>query len=134
VSIPNRQFNTLTAIATFLTLIWVNLPKIQKQVDLARAAGIPDIVVRMTQRDLFKDTFKVAAFVGFGAYFITNQIPSAFELSIFTLEVISLFSPLTLDRVILASVKSKEVVKAETSNQTSESGEDEEKVQMSEKS
>jgi hypothetical protein len=108
VSIPNRKFNTITAIATFLTLVWVNVPKINKKAELARKAGMSEEVVKQTQKDMFKDTFKVSAFVGLGAFFITNQIPSAFELSVFTLEIISLFSPLTLDRIILASRKSAE--------------------------
>jgi hypothetical protein len=56
---------------------------------------------------MLADTLKAAALVGGGTFFITNRIPSAFELSIFTLETISFFSPLTLDRVILASVKPK---------------------------
>ena len=38
-------------------------------------------------------------------YFITNRIPSAFELSIFTLEIISLAAPLTLDKFILKMKK-----------------------------
>ena len=63
-------------------------------------------VIKRTEKDLFKESLQVASFVGLGAFFITNQIPSAFELSIFTLEMISLFSPLTLDRIILSSNKS----------------------------
>jgi hypothetical protein len=55
---------------------------------------------------MVKNTFKKAAFLGLGAYFITNLIPSAFELSIFTLEIISFLSPFTLDRMIFASQKS----------------------------
>jgi len=53
---------------------------------------------------MFKDSLFTATLVGLGAFFITNQIPSAFELSIFTLEVISLLSPFTLDKAILGSL------------------------------
>lgn len=74
--------------------------------------------MKQTEKDLFSDTIKVAAFVGLGAFFVTNQIPSAFELSIFTLEIISLTSPLTLDRIILSSKHA--VVPAKTKTDVTE--------------
>ena len=96
VSIPNRTLNAITAIATFFTLIWNNLPKINKKISLAKAAGYDKEVIRRTEKGLFQETIKVATVVGLGAFYITNLIPSAFELSIFTLEIISWTSPLTL--------------------------------------
>lgn len=108
VSIPNRTLNSITAIATFFTLIWNNLPKIRKKISLARAAGYDKEVIRRTEKGLFQETLKVATVVGLGAFYITNLIPSAFELSIFTLEIISWTSPLTLDKVILSRVGKKE--------------------------
>lgn len=65
---------------------------------------------------MLKDTLKNATLIGLGAYFITNQIPSAFELSIFTLEIISLASPLTLDRIILGSIAKPAVAEATTND------------------
>jgi hypothetical protein len=105
VAYPNRTFNTVTALATTFTLIWINIPRIRKKVELARLSGIPEPVVWQTQKEMFKDTLRNASLLGLGAFFITNRIPSAFELSVFTLEVISLFSPLTLDRLILSTIK-----------------------------
>lgn len=101
VSIPNRQLNTITAISTSILILWFGIPENIRKANLAREAGIPDDVIGRTQRRMFKDTLKNAALLGLGAFLITNQIPSAFELSVFTLEVISLASPLTLDRLIL---------------------------------
>lgn len=126
VSIPNRTLNTITAVATFFTLLWVNIPKIRKKVQLARQAGMSEEVIDETQTELFKDTFKVATLVGLGAFFITNHIPSAFELSIFTLEIISWLSPLTLDRIILASQKGEagEAEDSESDDGGDEAGEE----------
>ncbi len=98
---PNPRFNTITALATFFTILWLDIRPIAKKTELARAAGFPENIVRKTQTQLFGETLRSAALVGLGAYFITNQIPCAFELSIFTLEIISWLSPLTLDKLIL---------------------------------
>lgn len=109
---PNRTFNTLTAIVTTVTLIWINLPKIGKKVELARAAGIEEKVVWRTQKELFGETIRSAVLVGLGAFYVTNLIPCAFELSVFTLELISMLSPLTLDRMILSSVAGVKATRA----------------------
>jgi hypothetical protein len=100
---PNPQFNTITAIATALTILWLDIPVILKKVQLAHDSQIDLHVIRATQTQLFAETIRSAIVVGLGAYFITNKIPCAFELSIFTLEIISWLSPLTLDRFILSS-------------------------------
>ncbi|AKM79611.1 MAG: hypothetical protein UX85_C0001G0229 [Candidatus Beckwithbacteria bacterium GW2011_GWB1_47_15] len=102
VSLVNYRFNLITALMTAFIIIWLNLPKIYKKVDLAREQGIAEAVIRKTQNELFRETLRSALVFGLGAFFITRQIPSAFELSIFTFEVISLISPLTLDRLILS--------------------------------
>jgi len=107
VAIPNRTLNSITAIMTFLTLVWINLPRIRKKVELARAAGFDKKVISKTQAELFRQTLMFAGIVGVAAFYVTNLIPSAFELSIFTLEIISLLSPLTLDRAILKNVGGK---------------------------
>jgi len=103
VGVPNRTLNTITAFSTFGILLYFAIPQIVRKGKLALKAGIPKEIVDKTQRSMLRETFSTATFVGLGAFFITNQIPSAFELSIFTLEVISLLSPLTLDRLILKS-------------------------------
>ncbi len=98
---PNPRFNSITAIATFATILILDIKPILKKGDLAKEAGIPDDIIRRTQTQLFSETLRSAILVGLGAYYITNQIPCAFELSIFTLEIISWLSPWTLDKLIL---------------------------------
>lgn len=101
VSRPNRTLNTITAIMTAFIIVWLDLPKIAHKITLARQSGVTEKVIMKTQKDLYKHTFQKAIFLGLGAYFITNLIPSAFELSVFTLEIISLISPFTLDKFVL---------------------------------
>ncbi len=101
VSKPYPTFNLITALMTAFIVIWLDLPKIEKKVELAKSQEIDPKIIKKTQIGLFKQTFQKALFLGAGAFFITNQIPCAFELSIFTFEVISILSPLTIDRLIL---------------------------------
>lgn len=108
VATPNQTLNTVTAVVTFLTLLWFGYKRIQRVSNLARDEGISERKIESTERKLFSDSIKSSTFVGLGAYFITNHIPSAFELSVFTLEMISLSSPLTLDKLVLRLGKKKE--------------------------
>lgn len=114
VSIPNRTLNSITAFTTFLTVMWFGVVRNMRQAKLAEKSKIPLAVIERTQKLMFKDSFKNAVVLGLGAFFITNQIPSAFELSIFTLEIISLSSPFTLDKIILqATAKKKNIASDE---------------------
>jgi len=108
VSIPNPRLNFITAIVTFLTILWFGVRKNIRKANLAQEAGIPTEVIEQTQKEMFKESLKNSTLLGVGAYLITNQIPSAFELSIFTLEIISLSSPLTLDKIILSATTKKD--------------------------
>ena len=110
VSIPNRTLNTITAIGTFITILWLDIPKIRHKVRLARAQKINEKIIFSTLKDMVKETLFSATIVGLGAFYITNHIPCAFELSIFTLEIISWISPLTLDKLILSSPASKKTL------------------------
>ena len=107
VSIPNRQLNAVTAITTFLTMLWFGYKRIQRVSNLALEKGLTVAHVEKTEKKLFAESIKNSTLVGLGAYFITNHIPSAFELSIFTFEVIALASPLTLDKIALKLSKKK---------------------------
>ncbi|MEA3355445.1 MAG: hypothetical protein U9Q63_03105 [Patescibacteria group bacterium] len=107
VSVPNYTLNAITAIGAFIVVLWLNIPKIFKKARIARSQNIPENIIFSTQKQLFKDNLRSAALLGIGAYYITRLIPSAFELSIFTLEVISLISPFTIDRLILPRFNQK---------------------------
>lgn len=119
VSVQNTTFNTITAIATFITMMWHGIPKIVRKGNLAEKLGIPTKVIEKTQKQMFKDSLFTSTLIGLGAFFITNQIPSAFELSVFTLEVISLVSPFTLDKMILGNlaIKKDEISEEEIKQQ-----------------
>lgn len=101
VSIPNRTLNTVTAISTFVLVVWFGLQDILRQGKLAEENGIPEDVIDMTQNEMFKNNLFNGILIGLGAFFITNLIPSAFELSIFTFELIAVMSPFTLDKFVL---------------------------------
>jgi hypothetical protein len=101
VSIPNRTLNAVTAVATFVMVVWFGLQNILRQGKLAQEKGIPQGIIDLTQSEMFRTNLFNGVLIGLGAFFITNLIPSAFELSIFTLEIIAIFSPFTLDRFVL---------------------------------
>jgi len=101
VSIPNRTLNTVTAIATFLMVIWFGLQDILRQGKLAQEKDVSEAIIDITQAEMFKTNLLNGVLIGLGAFFITNMIPSAFELSIFTFELIAISSPFTLDKFIL---------------------------------
>lgn len=101
ISIPNRRFNTITAIATGSLLLWFGSNKIKRKTKLARSQNVSPDIINKTQKDMFKGTIRGSILVGLGAFFITNHIPSAFELSIFTLEIVAFLSPFTLDKLII---------------------------------
>jgi len=103
VAVQNTRFNTITAIVTFASLLWFGIHNIYNKSKIAKAAQIPQNIIDKTEAEMFKNSLFNSTLIGLGAFYITNQIPSAFELSIFTLEIISLISPLTLDKLILNS-------------------------------
>jgi hypothetical protein len=105
VGVANYTLNAVTAIGAGFIIFWLNIPKILHKGDLAREAGVADEIILKTQKQMFKETIRSAILLGLGAYYITRMIPSAFELSIFTLEMITLFAPLTLDRLIFSTSK-----------------------------
>lgn len=107
VSQPNRTLNTVTAVVTFLTFFWFGLQDLLRKGLLAEEQGISDEIISETQKEMFRNSLFNSALIGLGAYFITNLIPSAFELSIFTFELIAILSPLTIDRLIFKLTERK---------------------------
>lgn len=101
VSIPNRTLNTVTALATFILVVWFGLQDISRQGKLAKKKCILQQVIDLTQAEMFKKNLFNGVLIGLGAFFVTNLIPSAFELSIFTFELIAILSPFTIDRFVL---------------------------------
>ena len=127
VAVPNIKLNAITALATFFTIVWLDMSKMRKKAVLARRQGISEEVIKKTERTRFMDSLKNGGFLGLGAFFITNQIPAAFELSIFTLEIISWVAPFTIDKIILTAAKKPEEEKKKESEEGKESKVEEEK-------
>lgn len=107
---PNRTLNCVTAVGTFLTTIHAGIKRNNKAVKEAKAANIPEDIIHKVSRENMQNSLKNAIILGIGAFLITNQIPSAFELSVATFEVIYMISPYTFD-LIIKSAKEKSVKK-----------------------
>lgn len=105
---PSPTLNLVTAIATFFTTIHAGLKRNGLAIREAKLAQIPKDIIQKVSRQNMQNSFKNAVILGLGAFLITNQIPSAFELSVATFEAIYIISPYTFDQVI-KSAKSKHV-------------------------
>ncbi len=112
VGVQNTRLNTITAITTTITVIWLNRGPIKTKIAELATTGLSKKVLEKTQISMWKETFRNAILIGLGAFFLTNQIPSAFELSIFVFEIISWTSPFILDPIVKRltekTVKAKE--------------------------
>lgn len=104
----NTGFNLFTAVITFFTTIHAGIKRNSLAVAEAKKAEIYPDIIKKVSRQNFKKSFKNGLILAAGAFFITNQIPSAFELSVATFEALYIISPYTFDRII-KSAKSKNV-------------------------
>jgi len=102
----NTPLNLFTAVVTFLTTIHAGIKRNNLAVIEAKKADIEDNVIKKVSRQNLRNSFKNALILGAGAFFITNQIPSAFELSVATFEAIYIISPYSFD-LILKSARPK---------------------------
>lgn len=96
----NITLNIITAVGTFITAFHAGYVRQSLASKQAQAAGIPVEVIKKVFKSEMKDSFRNATILGIGAFLITNQIPSAFELSVATFEVIFMLSPYTFDKFI----------------------------------
>ena len=96
----NTPMNFVTAVGTFIVTIHAGYRNNTEAAKKAESANIPNEVVKKVFRDKMQQSFKNAIVLGLGAFFITNQIPSAFELSVTTFEVMYLIYPYTFGLVI----------------------------------
>lgn len=96
----NTPMNFITALVTFLTVVLAGYKNNSKASAEAKMANIPSNIIKTVFRDKMKQSFNNAFILGLGAFFITNQIPSAFELSVATFEVMYVISPFTFDLIL----------------------------------
>jgi len=102
----NSTMNLITAIGTFITTLHAGHNNHSRASKVALEAGIEKAIVNKVYKQRMRQSFKNALILGIGAYMITSQIPSAFELSVATFEVLYILSPYTFDRFLKAPKKS----------------------------
>lgn len=102
---PNPPMNLVTAVGTFITTLHAGYKNHSYAAKQAKIAGIDPQIVKKVFGQNMKNSLKNALILGAGAFFITNQIPSAFELSVATFEVMYMIYPYTFGRFITMGTK-----------------------------
>lgn len=106
----NSTMNLITAVGTFLTVVIAGIKSVQISSKNLLNAGVEQISVEKIAREKMRQSIGNGLILGIGAYTITSQIPSAFELSVAMFEVLYILSPLTFDRFLVSHEKPVEVV------------------------
>lgn len=96
----NTPMNFVTAIGTFIVTLHAGYKNNIEVSQKAENSGIPKEVIKKVFKDKMGQSLKNAIVLGLGAFFITNQIPSAFELSVTTFEVMYMIYPYTFGLLI----------------------------------
>lgn len=96
----NTPMNFVTAVGTFITTIHAGYKNNSLAANHAKLAGIDPRIIKKVFSDQMRISFKNALILGTGAFLITNQIPSAFELSVATFEIIYMIYPYTFGRFV----------------------------------
>lgn len=91
----NTPMNFVTAIGTFIVTIHSGYKHNLEAIKKAELANIPENIIRKVSKEKMGQSFKNAMVLGIGAFLITNNIPSAFELSVVTFEVMYMIYPYT---------------------------------------
>jgi hypothetical protein len=99
-SVQNTPMNFVTAIGTFLVAIHAGFENNSEAAKKAEKSNIPPEIIKKVFREKMRQSLKNAVVLGLGAFFITNQIPSAFELSITVFEIMYLIYPYTFGLLI----------------------------------
>ena len=92
--------NFVTAIGTFLVAIHAGFGSNSEAAKKAEKSNIPPEIIKKVFKEKMKQSLKNAIVLGLGAFFVTNQIPSAFELSVTTFEVMYMIYPYTFGLLI----------------------------------
>jgi len=111
----NTTMNMITAVGTFLTVIHSSYTRHRIDAEIATKRQVDQIIVDKIFREKMRGSFKNALILGAGAFFVTNQIPCAFELSVATFEVLYILSPYTFDKILVsagAKIKKEETLVA----------------------
>jgi len=103
----NTPMNFVTAIGTFLTAFHAGYKNNSQAAKDALSNGISPLIVTKVFREKTRVSIKNGLILGLGAFLVTNHIPSAFELSIASFEVMYFVYPYTFGRLIKHSHKTK---------------------------
>lgn len=101
----NTTMNFITATATFITTLHAGYSRNKEAVKKASDNQIPAEIIKKVSSDNMHNSFKNAVILGTGAFFLTNNIPCAFELSVAMFELLYILSPYTFDRLLLSVQK-----------------------------
>ena len=101
----NTAMNFITAVGTFLTTIAAGYKNNTISSTNLLSAGIDPVLVDNIFKDKMRQSISNGLLLGAGAFFITNHIPSAFELSVATFEILYIISPYTFDRFLIQASK-----------------------------
>ena len=107
----NIPMNFATALATFALTFHSGYKSHKEASREALASGIPQKIVDKVFHDKMRQSFKNGIILGLGAFFITNNIPSAFELSVTTFEIMSIIYPYTFGLALKKAGAVQEVSK-----------------------
>jgi len=91
----NTPMNFVTAIGTFIVTVHAGYKNNSEIAKKAALSNIPESVIAKVFKDKMRQSLKNAVILGLGAFFITNNIPSAFELSVTTFEIMYMIYPYT---------------------------------------
>ncbi len=96
----NTSMNFFTAFGTFFVTVHAGY-KVNSQVAQdAQISNVPPELIQKVFKEKMRDTFRNAFIIGLGAFFLTNKIPSAFELSVITFEIMYMIYPYTFGLLI----------------------------------
>ena len=91
----NTPMNFTTAVGTFIVTMHAGYKNNSDAAKGAAKSGIPANIIKKVFREKMQQSLKNAIVLGLGAFFITNNIPSAFELSVTTFEIMYMIYPYT---------------------------------------
>lgn len=101
----NTPMNIVTAIGTFIVTLHAGYKNNSEIANKARLSNISEEIIKKVFKGKMQQSFKNAVILGLGAFFITNNIPSAFELSITVFEIMYFIYPYTFGKIIKRTEK-----------------------------
>ncbi|MDD4938116.1 MAG: hypothetical protein PHX34_03865 [Candidatus Shapirobacteria bacterium] len=96
----NTPMNFTTAVGTFIVTIHAGYKNNSAASQKAKLANISPEIIKKVFKTQMRQSTKNAFILGLGAFFITNNIPSAFELSVTTFEIMYMIYPYTFGRLL----------------------------------